>query len=236
MKGDANIVTVWENLPDPSTSVLPGAEANVIVPERMWRKFVGKHVCNSREPWSDVFGEPTVNALKATPHGPFSQGPAAEASQQALGTLESEVRRSLSRPLVLVYTSLREHGIDGQRWILPLQSGAIAVVYVGAAKKTLLTCYFTGAASVDPPGRSNPAFKARRWKTALKQLVYEHTDADPVSQRRLLPDRRYRREKSVIGGQPELCIDIRFVDPRLWGFAGDAAGSEWATPNWAWET
>jgi hypothetical protein len=229
MKRDPNILAVWENLPDPLPADAPDASINIMVPERMWRKFVGKHVCSSREPWSDVFGESAAKTLMATPEGPFSEGPVAEASEQALATLESEVRRSLSLPLTLVYTSLRERGIDGERWVIPLQSGAIAVVHVGAEEKTLKTCYFTGAAGVDLRGAPN-----RRWKTALKQLVFDHTDADPVSQRRRLPDRRQRREKSVLGQQAEMCVNIRFVDPQVWGFAGSAAGSEWATPTWTW--
>ena len=229
MKRDSKLVAVWENLLDPSSADSPRVSTNIVVPERMWRKFVGKHVCSSREPWSDVFGESAVKTLRATPAGPFSEGPAADASQHALAALESEVRRSLNLPLVLIYTSLRERGIDGDRWVIPLQSGAIAVVYAGAEEKILKTCYFTGAAGVDLRGAPN-----RRWRIALKQLVFDHTDADPVSQRRNLPDRRQRREKSVLGQQPEMCMNIRFVDPQLWGFSGGAAGSEWATPAWTW--
>ncbi|HVA46178.1 MAG TPA: hypothetical protein VNH11_07380 [Pirellulales bacterium] len=236
MKGEPNIMAVWKNLPDPTPTASCGASTSIIVSERTWRHFVEKHVCKSSEPWRDVFAEAIVKELAATPHGPFDQGPAADASKAALAILEGEVRSCLSQPLVLVYTSIGARGVDGQRWLLPLPSGAIAVVNSTAAEKTLRTCYFTGAASVDPTGTGNVAFKSRRWKIALKQLVYEHTDADPVSQRRRLPDRGYRREKSVIGGQPEMCIDIRFVDPQIWGFVGGAAGSEWATPTWTWET
>jgi hypothetical protein len=165
-----------------------------------------------------------VKQLTAAPHGPFTDGPGAEASEEALAVLEDEVRRSLSRPLILIYTSLGERGIDGRRWLIPLPSGAIAVVYVGDTEKKLVTCYFTGAAGVVPLGR--------RWQIAVRELVAGF--AVPGQKTPLLPDRRHRREKSIVGAQPEMCVDIRFVDPEMWGFASGALGSEWKPPTWNW--
>lgn len=228
------MLAVWRNLPDPTPNVSPGSTTGIVVPERMWRKFVGKHVCNSREPWADVFGEATVKALAATPHGPFTEGAAAEATAEALAALEREIRKSLSRPLVLVYTSLRERGVDGQRWIIPMPSGAIAVVYVGAAEKSLVTCYFTGAASVDPIGTANSAFRARRWKTTVRELVREHAVFHLADRRFRLPHAGHRREKSIVGGQSEMCLGIRFIDPVIWGFASSTSGSDWTPPDWTW--
>lgn len=191
------------------------------------------HIASSpRRSSRDVFSQETVAQLAAAPHGPFDQGAAADASRGALAILEQEVRACLSQPLVLVYTSLTARGMDGKRWLLPLPSGAIAVVYVGAAEKTLRTCYFTGAASVNLPGRPSAELKARRWRIALRELVKEHAVFDGNCYR--LPGRQHRREKSIVGGQPEMCIDMRFIAPRMWGFSDDAAGSEWTAPTWTW--
>lgn len=235
MRGDAAMLAEWENLHDPSADASSGALTTIGVSERSWRHFVEKHVCDGSEPWADVFGEETVKKLAAAPHGPFTDGPGAGASKAALAILGNEVRRSLSRPLVLIYTSLRERGIDGQRWVMPLPCGAIAIVNVRLTEKKFLTCYFTGAAGVNPIGTPNPAFKKRRWKIAVRQLVEEHAVFNTTTRRHTLPEARHRHEKSVKGGQREMCLNVHFVAPEVWGFTGNTPGSEWAVPTWTWD-
>lgn len=233
MKGDS-VLAVWEDLPNPSLVAPDSGLTSILVVERYWRKIVAKHLCNGRQPWADIFGRTTVDQLVAAPHGPFNQGNAAEASKTALAILEDEVRACLNLPIALIYTSLGARGIDGQRWLLPLPSGAIAVIYIGPAEKILRTCYFTGAASVDLGGRKTKELKSRRWQIALRALVQEYSARDDAGQRYMLPGRQHRREKNIVGQQPEMCIDVRFVSPRIWGFAGDQPGSEWTAPVWSW--
>ncbi|HVC98626.1 MAG TPA: hypothetical protein VND64_33475 [Pirellulales bacterium] len=215
---------LWDQLPDPAAANSPnGPGTSVELLERHWRKIVRKHFTRRSEPWRDFIPATALNALKASPYGPFDAEPLRQATIAALARLGEEFAACLKKPLAIVYWRLQADGKRNRCWLLLLPCGARAVVWVGQKKNSLRTCYFSGAVGVKPKGV--------RWRAALRQLVQEYAFHDDTTNEFVYPAATYRLE---IQEPPEQRFGIRFATAQNWGFENAAAGSRWRPPHWNW--
>jgi hypothetical protein len=213
------------DMPDPRVNCVTGAATMVVeFHESDWRKVVGKHFANSKEPWIDTI--PT-NIMQALVSGGGIVDEHAQESGLALATIREQVKACLKRPLVILYSCIGEqiHG-QGHRWVLLFPSGAVSIAWVEKNKARLKTCYFTGSVGV----RS----KEGRWRHALRQQVQEYATYDKSTGKYVYPDPKMRREVSVAGTAAELRYSIQFARPEWWGFVSTEPGEPWQQPMWNW--
>ncbi len=204
----------WQDLPDPRPMAARDATTVIEVREPEWRKIVQKHLGSTKEPWSDVLNKAVLDAV-------ISNG-TREAIQTALQAIHNEIATSLHRPLVILYSCIgsRVRGI-GQRWMLVLPCGALAIIWAEKTTNRLKTCYFRGGLDVKP--------NMRRWRHVVRQLVQEHLPFDEGTYR--YPALNHRRE---VPTESEMRYAFRFVAADAWGFASNEPGAVWRLPIWNW--
>ena len=214
----------WRELPDPRTPAAAGNRTAVIVNRAAWEQHVLRHVIDRRQPFAGLLETATVETLR-TAQAAGTTAP--QVVQQALGQLETEVRRSLGRPLVILYEARDQDlaaGNGRQVWLLVLPCGATAYVHQGGEGRYgqggfLATCYFPRAAVVEPNSE-------RRWICVVRWLVQRYGILDPCQG--LLPAHAQHvvrvNENNTVR---ELRSAIQFVTLATWGFRVDLAGSPW---------
>jgi hypothetical protein len=221
---------IWKDLPDPRLhGTSSDVSALIELSEHDWRKILGKHLCDSSEPWQDVLAADALRVLSLAPNGPFDQPPLKGATAQVIAGLFDEIRQSLCRPLVVLYDCVRPAGKTfrpGKRWLLVLPSGGVSLVWALRPQNQLKTCYFLGCVGVQQI--------KERWKRAVRYYVQEFGQFNPQTQQYCLPDVKCHREKEVLGQGDEYRYNFRFVTPTEWGFAGSTPGSPWSPPRSSW--
>jgi hypothetical protein len=215
----------WKDMPDPRSNRGQAHSTTVIeIHERDWRKVIGKHFSNSKEPWIEILPVKELQSLVSDGGVLGLQG---ESSSLALDVIGKQLRASLARPLVIFYTCIgKQVQGQGHRWVLVLPSGAIAIAWVEKPMVRLKTCYFSGSVAVKP--------KDTRWKHALRQHVQEYATYDESKKVYVYPDRSKRSEVSDSGSVSEVRYFISFVNAGWWGFASSNPGAIWKYPTWHW--
>lgn len=214
----------WMDMPDPRVNGMTSSATVVIeFHEPEWRKVVGKHFANSKEPWSEIIPINVLQALVST----GGMGGNGQAISEALAVINKQVKECLHRPLVILYSCVsQQFRGQGHRWVLLLPSGAVMVAWVEKTIIRLKTCYFTGSVAVKP--------KEGRWRHALRQQVQEYATYDESTGRFVYPDANKRRELFESGPLVELRYAIQFARPERWGFASSKPGEPWQRPAWNW--
>ncbi len=225
MTGNELFPCHWMDMPDPRVNGMPSSATTVIeFHESDWRKVVGKHFANSKEPWSEIIPTNVVQALVSGRGVVDGRG---EPSSTALAAIREQVKTCLARPLVVLYSCIGQQVRgQGHRWVLLLPSGAVSVAWVEKTMARLKTCYFTGSVAVKP--------KEVRWRHALRQQVQEYAAYDESTGSYVYPDEKLRREVSLAGAAAELRYAIQFAKPEWWGFASTKPGEPWQRPKWNW--
>ena len=94
-------LVVWRDLPDPRDPVAVGTKVSIVVNSAAWEEHVVRHVVNRGEPWDSLLDTATAETLRKA-HAAGTAVPP-QILQQALARLELEIRRSLERPLAMLY-------------------------------------------------------------------------------------------------------------------------------------
>ena len=219
----------WDEMPDPRAKDAPiGISTMVELHEADWRKVAGKHFANSKEPWGDTIREEALKVLTASPSERRAGGETDEATHLGLEVLRGQMFLCLKRPLVILYSCLRQGTPKpGHRWLLVLPCGAVAVVWAETSTNRLKTCYFTGAVAV-------VMLVGERWRHSLRQQVQEYAAFDKSSGAFVYPRPEDRREVDISGGTTELRYNIRFAAGEAWGFVPGTPGTAWKRPSWNW--
>lgn len=203
----------WRGLPDPRPEN-HGRRLEIEFPKRAWSHCL-KHWTACDEPWEDEFGADVVRALRASGDETLSD-PAVLG--RVLTVLREQATETLRRPQVML---LRYCGKlnKGQRWMLVLPSGALAVLYGGNSRLVWITCYYFRAAAVEKRRR-------RRWQIAVRHLIRVYVPIQGNPPRCLLPD---ENEEFTIA-KKDTAIKVchrRFVAPNNWGFCEELTGTPW---------
>lgn len=215
----------WGDLPDPRVDGVTNLSKVVIeFHESDWRKVVGKHFANCKEPWSDIIPINVLQALVAT------EGVGSGSGQEisiALALINKQVKECLHRPLVILYSCVsQQFRGQGYRWVLLLPNGAVSIASVEKTIIRLKTCYFTGSVAVKP--------KEGRWRHTLRQLVQEYATYNESTGRFVYPDESKLLDVSILGTPAELRYAIQFAKPKWWGFASSKPSEPWQPPIWNW--
>jgi len=212
---------VWHDLPDPRDPNAPGGARTQLVLERWsWENILDKHVLPGREPWGDILSLDTFRNLRRS-KSPANFGDPMVAD--AIARLESQVRQTLQRPLVLLLEVRRlgqSRPNPSRVWMLVLPSGAVAYVHERKKGNRLATCYFPAYSLVN----SNRGF---RWRRVASSLVLRYAIFDTQRSALLLPTPDTVRFSPRKGPVRELHSAIRFVTPASWGFCPDLEGCPW---------
>ncbi|MCS7305950.1 MAG: hypothetical protein NZ602_12695 [Thermoguttaceae bacterium] len=218
------ILAVWQDLPDPTDPAAPkGQKTQMVVPVSTWHHILEKHIRCELEPWSELLTESVRQALIDQPVEASEQ--TAE-GQQALRRLETEVRHSLERPLVLLYAMrpVKETGQAGETryrvWGMVLPSGATAYAHQKGGKVELMTCYFPKPCGV----KTN---RDQRWQKTVKTLLWRYCSRSADNRGLCYPDETYQVLVRPEGEEPQYRTRIRFVTWQTWGFLSGEPGSPW---------
>lgn len=214
-------------VPDPlDTSAPHGGMTEVHIVERAWRHIIEKHVANPGEPWSDLFTKDERKTLKRWAAGK-SLGPEEQpAWNTALDKFAQQIKRCLSRPLVVLYTK-RLAGLGPRRhWLLVLPVGAVGFVRQSTGGQgpinKVVTCYFPRNVAVLPI--------RKRWRAVVSRLVlmYGRLDRNRVYPPESTPSQP--EAKPLAEGVSEVC----FVTLGQWGFSLVTPGNPWCgrPPEW----
>ncbi len=223
----------WGDLPDPRANGITNLSKVVIeFHESDWRKVVGKHFANCKEPWKDTIPLNVLQTLVA------SEGVGSGAGLEiniGLALINKQIKECLNRPLVMLYSCVsQQFRGQGRRWVLLLPNGAVSIVWVEKTIIRLKTCYFTGSVAVKP--------KEGRWRHTLRQLVQEYATYNESTSRFVYPDKSKLLNVSILGTPTEIRYAIQFAKPKWWGFASfkpsEFASSKpyepWQPPIWSW--
>ena len=222
---DVSFPCRWGDLTDPRVNDMTNLSTVVIeFHESDWRKVVGKHFANCKEPWKDTIPLNVLQTLVAS--GGVGSGAGLEINI-GLALINKQIKECLNRPLVMLYSCVsQQFRGQGHRWVLLLPNGAISIAWVEKTIIRLKTCYFRGSVDVIPKGR--------RWRYTLKKLVQEYAIYDESIRGFVYPDESKHRKESILGAPTELRYAIQFVDPKWWGFASSNPGDPWQPPTWSW--
>ena len=223
-------LAVWRDLPDPRAPAA-GVKVSIVVNAGAWEEHVvGRHIVNRREPWDGALEPATAETLRQA-HAAGTAVPP-QVRRQALEWLELEIRRSLERPLAMLYEVHPPDSPDERVphvWLLLLPCGATAYVHQarwrqggwrqGGGGGYLATCYFPRVAAVEPNGE-------RRWTRVLRDLVGRYGILDAC--RGLLPPGPQHEVRVMEDGVVrEVRSAIQFVNLASWGFRAELTGSPW---------
>ncbi len=221
-RGQKSVLAIWEELPDPTDPAAPeGQKSWMAVPLSTWQHILEKHIRREKEPWKEVLSRPVWTALQNQPVESSHETPEGQAT---LAMLESQVRQSLERPLVLIYgvrpVDARQQVKKIRYWVwgMVLPSGATAYAHQSSSQVELKTCYFPKPANVKQD-------RGQRWKHTVKQLLWRYC---PRGEGRLqLPAAEHQVLVRPAGERPQYRSRIRFVTWRTWGFLSEEPGSPW---------
>jgi hypothetical protein len=210
----------WQDLPDPRDGAAPyGGRTEITLSHAVWWHIVGKHVLQDRQkPREELFSAEVLKDLRCV-NKPYNLQD--NAVDRAVLRLESQVRCSLKRQLVLTYAICRlDSSIEGssQHWALVLLTDTIAFVHACGTHNRSATCYFFEMAGVES--------REYRWWRVVRRLVFRYGVCDRRGALRL-PEERGKKSVHEKGTTGEMVTAIRFVTPSRWGFSSNQAGAVW---------
>lgn len=218
------VLAVWTELPDPTDPIAPeGRRTQMNVSILTWRHILEKHIQREQEPWGKFLTEAVRKALL---EHPVETSHETSEGQAALARLETEVRRSLEWPLVLLYVlrGMDPEGRPGKTryrvWGMVLPSGATAYAHQKRGVVELMTCYFPSACCVKKD-------RGQRWKKTAKMLLWRYCQWSPDNKILCYPAEDHHVVVRPREEKPEYRCQIRFVSWRRWGFLSGEPGSPW---------
>lgn len=228
----------WENLPDP-TCLYEGRSVTctIAINEGLWNHNNFKHLRNPEEPWEDLLGDSLCAEAWRLAQNDGQLSNTIDILRRITEALEDEVRRSLERPLALVF-DLHVATSEGkwllQRWLLILPAGAM--FRVRKRKPNARTAY---AESCYFPDTVRRCSSDRRWVERVEELALafgkndggELTVRDMDERLSSGPGRQGVRDKDW----DVEARRVRFALPATWGFGSNLKPEPWRrdlVPAW----